>query len=430
MSGWVLVVWAGVFQAAADDELLGLAAVRQQQVERAREILSADLLRRYVGTLADDALEGRKTGTEGNNKAAAYIAERFAEAGLAPVGDKDPEGRPTYLQRFEALGARTQNVVGLLEGADPKLKEQIVVVGGHYDHLGKRNDPNAADPIFNGADDNASGSSTVMALAVALGTSGLRSRRSILFIAFSGEEQGLFGSRHYVAHPLFARERHAAMLNLDMVGRNADKPVLILGTGSARDDALDRICRAAVGKTGLSCTVEKGSRLGFGDSDHSSFRDARIPAIFFFTGLHPDYHKVSDHADKVEYARLEQISETALFVLLGMCGRPEDFVFRADTRELGIQTATLDEAALEEAGLEESEGAIRVTGVAAGSAAARAGLAPGDLILALAGRPIPRGSRAMRTLRGAVREAEPGKDAPLLILREGKRVTLQVKWEE
>ena len=417
---------------AAQDEapdVLGIGGTDPEALAKALDLLSPDLLREILGTLADDKLEGRGTGTEGNNQAAEYIAGKFKEAGLTPVGDKDGEGRPTYFQHFSAGRRETQNVVGLLEGTDEKLKAQIVVLGGHYDHLGASTRGKDGDTIFNGADDNGSGSATVTALATAFGKAGLRTKRSILFIAFSGEEMGLLGSRHYVRNPLFEKERHACMLNLDMVGRNPEDPVTIMGVGHAKEGALDAITRASVERTGLTHTISQESSLGFGDSDHSSFRDEGIPAMFFFTGLHPDYHQLGDHVDKIAFERMDQIGETALFVLLGMGNREKDFAFRGP-RQLGVMPKRVNDADLDAAGLGADQGALEITSVTAGSVGAAAGIEVGDWILSFGGETIPRGRRGDRTLRNSIKAAGAGEATPVKVRRDDKEVALTVRFDD
>lgn len=402
--------------------LVALQEAHEAELKKAMEILSVDLLKKYVEHLASDDLEGRETGTKGNDMAAAFIGGEFKAAGLKPVGDEK-----TYFQAFSARGRPTQNVVGLWEGSDPKLKEQIVVVGGHYDHLGLQTE--GEDKIRNGADDNASGSSTVTALARAFGGSGLRPRRSILFMGFSGEEMGLLGSHHYVRNPLFPKERHAAMLNLDMVGRNPDMPVAIYGMGTAREGALEEIVKTAVKRTGLKANINAGSTLGFGSSDHDSFRSAGIPAMFFFTNPHPDYHKPGDHADKIAYERMEQIGETALLVLVGLADREKDFVFKGP-QQLGVTLLALDDVQLVEAGLPGDQGAVGVASVAEGSVGSKGGVKGGDWILSLHGKSIPRTPQAEGTLRRAIEKAPAGQDVSVVVWRDGKRVDLKVRWEE
>jgi hypothetical protein len=205
----------------------------------------------------------------------------------------------------------TRNVVGLIEGADPKLKHEIVVIGAHYDHIGylKQHEPNQ-DYIYNGADDNASGTSAVLAIARAFGTTRQRPKRSVLLIAFAGEEKGLFGSRAYVEKPLFPLENTAAMLNLDMVGRNAEDSVSIDGVSHSPDlIQLNEEENRDIGLT-LDYSIEPYNHR----SDQYNFARKKIPFLFYHTGEHQDYHRVSDNPDKIKENKIAKIATLAFRV--------------------------------------------------------------------------------------------------------------------
>ncbi len=201
----------------------------------------------------------------------------------------------------------TANVAGWLEGSDPALKDEVVVVGAHMDHLGMGGSHSLSDEktpqIHPGADDNASGTSAVMALASELSRPAYRPRRSVLFLCFSGEELGLLGSAHYVRNPLVPIEKTIAMLNMDMVGRMKDNQLSVIGsgTGSSWDSILDGLGAAK------EFTLRKDEG-GFGGSDHQSFANAKVPILFFFTGLHADYHKPSDTPEKINAADTARIA--------------------------------------------------------------------------------------------------------------------------
>jgi hypothetical protein len=194
----------------------------------------------------------------------------------------------------------TNNVVGFLEGSDPVLKDQIVVVGAHYDHVGyKKQHADGEDYIYNGADDNASGTCALMGVAAGLGALQERPKRSILLIAFAGEEKGLFGSEYYVRHPLFPLDSTVAMLNMDMVGRNGEDSLFLIGVGSSPD--LAQIAREEDARVGFVLVDEV---LSSGGSDHMSFQKRNIPSLFFHSGLHPQYHQVSDSPDLINISKL------------------------------------------------------------------------------------------------------------------------------
>src|SRR5687768_14322551 len=260
-------------------------------------------VRSDIAYLADDALEGRGTGTPGNDSAAAYAASRYAQLGLRAIA-------PGYLQRFTARSAmaahaggpaelRTQNVVALLPGSDPALRGQAIVIGAHIDHLGRSStgarDPEAGDAIRNGADDNASGTAAVLELARLLRVH--PPRRSVIFVNFSGEELGLLGSQYFLEHSPVPIDSVVAMLNFDMIGRMRGDSVIVYGVATARE--LPSLLDSANTPIGLSV---RALGDGFGPPDHSSFFARNIPVLHFLTNLHEDYHRATHHVDKVNAA--------------------------------------------------------------------------------------------------------------------------------
>jgi hypothetical protein len=198
----------------------------------------------------------------------------------------------------------TKNVVGFLEGSDPAMRNQVVVVGAHYDHVGyKKQHTEGEDYIFNGADDNASGTCAVLGVAAGLGSLSTKPKRSILLLAFAGEEKGLYGSLFYTQHPLLPLDSTVAMLNIDMVGRNGRDSLLLIG-GEASPD-IDSIARVENARLGF---VLVDDILTAGGSDHMSFQKKNIPSLFFHSGLHPDLHKVTDNPDRIDLVKLTQAS--------------------------------------------------------------------------------------------------------------------------
>jgi len=199
-----------------------------------------------------------------------------------------------------------RNVVGFLEGSDPAQQKQVVVIGAHYDHVGFLKEHKAdTDYIFNGADDNASGTSGVMAVAKAMASMKMKPKRSILFILFAGEEKGLFGSGYYMKDPLFPLKNTVAMLNLDMISRNSPQSLEIIGARQCPD--LARIIKKENRETDFQLSPKEMT----GGSDHWSFFKKDIPSIFFFTGLHKDYHKVSDNPDKTNAEKAANVARLA-----------------------------------------------------------------------------------------------------------------------
>ncbi len=205
------------------------------------------------------------------------------------------------------LGGR--NVIGYLEGSDPELKKEAIVIGAHYDHVGfiESAKPDT-DYIYNGADDNASGTSGVIALAKAFAAMPEKPKRSVIFMAYAGEEKGLLGSATYVGNPLWPLKETMAMLNLDMISRNHPDSLEIIGARQNPD--LAKIIRKQNKKIGFILEESKGKSMG-GGSDHYNFYKKEIPDIFFFAGLHKDYHQVGDNPDKIDAGKAARVSRLA-----------------------------------------------------------------------------------------------------------------------
>lgn len=216
----------------------------------------------------------------------------------------------------------SNNVIGTIDGRGPLANESIVV-GAHYDHVGLGGYGSLAPgtiAIHNGADDNASGTAALIAIAQQLKRrlAGAESYRRVIAIAFTGEERGLVGSRHYVRHPRFDLSSTVSMINLDMVGRLRDNELTVYGTGSG--DQLDEILSDANQRGGFN--LFKVS-TGFGPSDHQSFYERGVPVLFFFTGLHQDYHRPSDDSEKINFTGLNRITDTVCDVAFDLATRSQ-----------------------------------------------------------------------------------------------------------
>jgi hypothetical protein len=423
--------------------------VKQGSLEKALALVTPDLLKKHATYLASDELEGRQAGYEGNVKAGDYIASVMKAAGLAPAGDKDARGIATYFQEFKIEDRRTRNCLGLLEGSDPELKKEFLVIGAHYDHLGTADQsgppgqrmgrPRDGDGIWNGADDNGSGTTTLLGVIKAFGEGGLKPKRSILFIAFSAEELGLLGSYHYVENPVAPIRKHIFMLNLDMVGRNPDKPVKIDGVGSAEGGRLRKVCEEAVAAAGLRAAVNDKVTVFGGDSDHTPFREKGVPFVFFFSGFHADYHKVTDHADRLAYDNMVKVAGASARIVMALADAEESLAFRTlefgapaplrPRRLLGITPADLQEKEYGDLGLEDGAGGLRVSRVSGSSVAEKAGVKVGDVIVSLNGKALKRGSEQedLRTILAAI---EPGKAVKIGLLRDGKATSLEGTWDK
>ena len=281
--------------------------------------ISAASLRGHVFFLASDLLEGRDTPSRGLDLAAEYIASQFRRAGL------DPAGGDTYFQTGPASqdGADlppAQNVAALLLGSDPLLRETAIILSAHYDHLGLKPDGDG-DRIFNGANDDASGTAAVIEIAQALASLPIRPKRTILFIAFYGEERGMLGSNHYVEHPLWPLDRTVANLNLEHLGRtdSTEGPQLRRAsvTGFDYSDIGD-IVRQIGALTGIAVHHHpENSDKFFPQSDNIVFARQGIPAHSICAAfLYPDYHTPADHWDKLDYENMATLTRMIALALL------------------------------------------------------------------------------------------------------------------
>ena len=279
--------------------LLSIALfISASAISKAQTIASSDI-KKHVDLLASDEFEGRGTATLGEIKAANYIADLFKKSGLKPAGTNG-----TYFQPFQVtVGVdgishqmTARNVVGFLDNG----AEMTIVVGGHFDHLGKGYQSGSLSPdsknfIHNGADDNASGTAGVLELAKYFSANTVKEKHNFLFIAFSGEELGLLGSKYYTETPTIPLTSISAMINMDMIGRlNEEKGLIISGWGTS--PAWGKIIPELAKKQNMKYTIDSS---GVGASDHTSFYLKNIPVLQFFTGTHTDYHKISDDSEKI-----------------------------------------------------------------------------------------------------------------------------------
>ena len=359
------------------------------------------------------------------------------------------------------------NVVGILDGSDPTLKKEVIVIGAHYDHLGHGGEGSLAPregEIHHGADDNASGTAGMLELARLFSSQTLRPRRTIVFMAFSGEEEGLLGSNYYVTHPIMPLADTVTMINMDMIGRMKDNKLIVGGVGTApawrqalaAANAPERmrvaiaptspaessrpvqtvgreilrevpIVTGANGSPVVSLSFEKSFDLtlnddGFGPSDHSSFYAKQVPVLFFWTGTHSDYHKPSDTADKINYAdevRILSLVRRIVFDIDTNDRRPVYAVAKSEsTGRAGgfrVYLGTIPNYA-------DSNDGLLLDGVRDDSPAAKAGIKAGDKIIKLAGRDV----RNVYDYTYALGEMKAGQEYEVELMRGSERVKLVI----
>lgn len=381
----------------------------------------ADSIMSHITYLASDELEGRGTGTPGEEKAAEYIISKFKTWNIAPAGDNN-----SYLQEFafeagmHGKGGRTgkaNNVAGFLDNS----ADYTVIIGAHYDHLGKGEDGHSLDPhakgqIHNGADDNASGTAGVLELARFFAMNNETEPFNFLFICFSGEELGLLGSEYYANNPTINLEDATCMLNMDMVGRlKKDNPVLeVSGVGTAPEwnNILEKFQSGAM-------KIQMDS-AGVGPSDHSSFYNKQIPVLHFFTGTHTDYHKPGDDTEKINPAG----EEAVLMVMSGVIAQlPTDRKLEfLKTRNPSMGSTSSFKVTL---GIMPSYAGgvdgLKVEAVLDDKPAMKAGMKDGDVITQMGKIKI----HDIQDYMKALGEYEKGDTIDIEVLRDKKKVKLK-----
>jgi Zn-dependent M28 family amino/carboxypeptidase len=285
-------------------------------------------IKEHLYVLASDILEGRKTGERGQKMAANYLTAYYKNLGL-----KAPKDHENYLQEIpkeffnNTSDADSENVVAYIKGTE--LPEEVLVISAHYDHLGKK-----GDVVYNGADDDGSGTTAVMEIAQAFQMAkkaGYGPKRSILFLHVTGEEEGLFGSKYYTSHPLFPLKNTIVNLNIDMIGRIDDKHknkpdyIYLIGADklSIELHKLSEETNKKYTQFKLDYTYndDKDPNRFYYRSDHYNFAKNNIPVIFYFNGVHEDYHKPTDTPDKINYELLAKRAQLVFYTAWEIANR-------------------------------------------------------------------------------------------------------------
>lgn len=390
-------------------------------------LFSGERMAQDVRLLADPSFQGRGLGSPELDRAAEFIAAEFKKAGLKPGGDSDG----SYFQVWNAsVGdpareVALKNVIGVLPGRKGEWAGQSVVVGAHYDHLGLgRLSTHEGDQgkLHPGADDNASGVAVLLELARLFGQERLP-ERSIVFAAFSGEEAGLLGSKHYVAHEKrFPADKAIGMLNMDTVGRLGTNKLMVLGTGSAREWI--HIFRGAGFVTGVPIEPVAAE---IGSSDQRSFLDAGVPAVQFFSGPNLDFHRPTDTPDKIDPSGLVKVASVMKEAVEYLSGRPEPLTAQISA---GVPpTDSSKRPAGERAGLGTvpdfayAGKGVRLVAIVPGSPIEKAGLQAGDVIVRMNSTDVG----DLRHYSDLLKAVAPGDTVSLTFLREGIERQVEVE---
>jgi hypothetical protein len=362
-------------------------------------------------------------------------AERLFAACGVPLDElwQNPKGRPlgnasatVQTEVIQKYGA-TANIIGVVEGTDPKLKDEYIVIGAHMDHLGLGYQGGSLysgklPAIHYGADDNASGTAGLLELAQYFAAN--PTKRSLLFMAFSGEELGLLGSAHYTRQPVIPLEKIVAMLNMDMIGRLRDDQLSVIGADSS--PAWRPLLEALNAEAGFNLTM--GGGFGGGGSDHASFLARKIPVLFFFTGMHREYHTPADKPETINAPGAARVVRLVANVAEHIANAPERPAFsepqaaprRTGGPERGIRTyvGTIPDYS------EDGKG-LRLSGVREGSPAQRAGLRSGDVIIRFGDQKV----ESIYDYMDALNRYKPGDTVTVVVLRDGKEMELKLTLE-
>ena len=310
----------------------------------------------------------------------------------------------------------------MLEGEGP-LADETVVVGAHYDHLGMGGSGSLAPwtkEIHNGADDNASGTVTLIEIAQRLAAREKKPARRIVFIAFTGEERGLWGSEHYVKQPRFPLDKTVAMVNLDMVGRLNNNKLILYGTGTAKE------FEALIDDLNATHKFDISRKPGgFGPSDHSSFYGKKIPVFHFFTGTHTDYHRPSDDADKLNVEGMRRIADMATDLVTRIVDAPQRPTYVENRRQERVDSNTSPGDRPYFGAIPDYSGdgsGLPITGVGPESPAQKAGLKADDVIVQLGASKIT----GIEDFDSALRKHKAGESVKVKVKRGAEIVELEV----
>ncbi len=378
-----------------------------------------------VSILANDSLNGRKTGSDGEKKAARYIAKRFADLGLQAKGtdglfqkftfkaSKNPHQEAEFTTVENDSTQTAENVIAYLDNN----AENTVIIGAHYDHLGMGGEGSLyreGEAIHNGADDNASGVAMMLHLADSLLTKGAPKNNNYLFIAFSGEEEGLLGSNYFVKNPTIDTKKVSYMLNMDMVGRlNAEKTLAVYGVGTS--PVLKQAVNANAGELKIS-----ENESGVGPSDHTSFYLADIPVLHFFTGQHEDYHKPSDDTEKVNFEGMKMVSNYIFSIIKDLDSQPK-LPFRKTKNESEVVPDFKVTLGVVPDYLFSGKG-MRIDGVSEDKPAQKAGIQKGDIVVKMGDYDVTDMMSYMKSLS----KFEKGQTVTVTVERNGEPMKVEV----
>jgi hypothetical protein len=378
-------------------------------------------IKQHIKVLSADSLNGRGTGSEGERMAAVYIESQFKKMKLKPMGDAGGY-RQSFPFKGGVHGAGTEGKANNLIGFLDNHVDQAIIIGAHYDHLGLGEngsslDANPQGKIHNGADDNASGVAGLIELARHFAKNRTKEKFNFVFIAFSGEELGLFGSKYFTEHPTVDLSKVDYMINLDMIGRldPTTKALAVSGTGTSV------VWENQLKKLSNDDLRIKTDSAGIGPSDHTSFYLKNIPVLHFFTGSHNDYHKPSDDWQKINFVGEKNVLDFIIRLVEDLDVMPKLAFLTTKNKSMGSARSFKVTMGVMPSYTSNEEG-LKVDGVTDGRPAQKAGILTGDLIVQIGDLPI----KDIQAYMTALGRFEKGQTVPVKVRRNNEVVTLTV----
>lgn len=391
--------------------LLIPAAGFAQQIEEKK-------IKSHITVLAADDMEGRFSGSDGERKALQYLEKEFKALKLIPKGEQTFQQQFPFKAGVHGTGeeGKAHNAIAYLDNQADKT----IIIGAHYDHLGfgdngSSPDANPKGKIHNGADDNASGVAGVLELARYFSQNKVKEKSNFLFICFSGEELGLYGSKYFTEHPTIDMSKVSYMINMDMIGRLPENKVIsISGTGTSP------VWEPLLKNLSTPLTIKTDSS-GVGPSDHASFYLKNIPALHFFTGSHSDYHKPTDDSEKINYGGEKEVLELIIQVIEKLDAAPKLTFLTTKQKTMSARTSFKVTLGVMPSYTSDQPGLL-VDGVTDGRPAQQAGIQTGDIIIQIGELEI----KDINDYMGALGKFEKGQTVPVKVKRKNENLTLSV----
>ena len=396
-----------------------IPSVTIPDIQETKNDITIDDFKAHITYLSSDGLAGRSSGTPGDRLAKDYIVNHFTNAGGSAERFVEVQEHYVSKSRLKPKNkVKTYNIIATLPGNDKKLKNEYVVIGAHYDSV-----KNTLGLIHNGADDNGSGTSMVLELFEKFASEN-NHKRTLVFMAFGGEELGLLGSKHYVNNPTIDLSKVQLMVNLDMVGRMDEENNVQLGGSPSAKNFSSKLHPFFVNSKINIIDLGKGI---FSRSDHYNFYKKDIPVLFFFTGIHPDYHTATDDEDKINYDGMMEISKIVEPIIAEFANVEERLVFETMEEEkqekmqspskMKVTLGIMPDYAFDDKG-------VKADSVIDNRPGQKAGMIDGDIVIKIKDFDIVDMYKYMEALS----KIESGTKTQITVLRDKEEIVLDVQF--